>query len=269
MWDTTDIRVGRRRTMDLVIPDGEVSREHAIFEKSAGRLTVKDLGTGIGTRVNGNAITETELAVGDEVTIGNMTIRIGQTDKAIRPANNVRFASELKGGLTATPSQGEGGRTMLAFDAEDDLASSKPTDPYPETSKPRAVSLDGTLEESDDEDPLGLSIDANMLMGDSGVRNLDDELDETPPVKDLPGVPLPPISISPPPPPPAEAPPPPPPAPAGANTPPGAPDSRSRRTLVLEVDGPESEVDRLLAVLEGNPISVGNVQVRAKKLDFD
>jgi hypothetical protein len=238
---------------------------------------VKDLGTGIGTLVNGERIQDVELSVGDVVKIGNMELRFGRTDKTVRPASNIRFASELKGGVMATPAQAEGGRTMLAFDVEDDLPSSKAAEPTPETSQPRAVSADGTLEEAESDDPLGLSLDANMLMGDSGVRNLDDELGGEFEIGEMP--PLAP-AVNPahaghgePPPPP---PPPPAPAPTAANevSAPIAPlapaaGARARRTLVLEIEGPQAEVDMVLAVLDGKPVSVGQVQVRAKKLDFD
>ena len=277
VWDTTDIRVGRRRSMDLVIPDAEVSRQHAIFEKRGERLSVKDLGTGIGTFVNGERITDVELKIGDVIKIGNMELRVGRTNKEIRPANNIRFASDLKGGMVEA--QAEGGRTMLAFDMEDDLAASKPTEPLPERLQARAVSSDGSLEDTEDDDPLGLSIGADMLLGnsaDSAVRNLDVEFDETPPADAIPGEDLPPLTAAPQNPPHGrgDAPPPPPPltpAAFAASTPTAAPVSgaRTRRTLVLEVDGPENEVEQFLAVVDGQAISVGSVQLRVKKLDFD
>ena len=95
VWDTVDIRAGRRKTMDLVVPDPEVSREHAIFRKDGERASVEDLNTGIGTFVNGERITRHELQPGDVVTIGRMQLRFGRTEKTVRPGANVRFASEL------------------------------------------------------------------------------------------------------------------------------------------------------------------------------
>ena len=171
---------------------------------------------------------------------------------------------------------------MLAFDMEDDLASSKPTEPVPETVQSRAVSTDGSLEDAEDDDPLGLSIDADMLLSNSensensAVRNLDVEFDETPPGDAIAQGSLPPITVAPRNPPHGHgdaSPPPPRPMPATSttNTPTSAPVSgaRTRRTLVLEVDGPENEVEQFLAVIDGKAISVGSVQLRIKKLDFD
>jgi predicted component of type VI protein secretion system len=168
VWDTLDISAGRRKTMDLVIADPEVSREHAVFRKDGERAIVEDLNTGIGTLVNGERITERELQHGDLITIGRMQIRFGRTEKAIRPGADVRFASELKSGLVV-PAKGEGGRTMLAFDAEDELAISRPTEPTSSQHVARAVSADGSLEEVAD-DPLGLSLDASLLPGSSPGR---------------------------------------------------------------------------------------------------
>ena len=45
--------------------------------------------------------------------------------------------------------------------------------------------------------------------------------------------------------------------------------ARTRRTLALEIDGPENEVEQFLAVVDGKAISVGSIQLRVKKLDFD
>jgi len=257
VWDTLDIRAGRRKSMDLVIADPEVSREHAIFRKDGERASVEDLNTGIGTLVNGERITHHELQPGDVITIGRMQLRFGRTEKPVRPGANVRFASELKSGLVV-PAKAEGGRTMLAFDAEDELAISPPTEPTSSQRIARAVSADGSLEEIAD-DPLGLSLDASLLPGSSAVRDLDQELSQGAPTEGPAAAALPEL------------------APAGreSNRDASAPDAgagaqrRLRRTLVLEVDGPGAEVESLLAAIDGKEIGVGNVRIRAKKLDFD
>jgi len=257
VWDTLDIRAGRRKTMDLVIADPEVSREHAIFRRDGDRASVEDLNTGIGTLVNGERITQRELQPGDVVTIGSMQIRYGRTEKAVRPGANVRFASELKSGLVV-PARAEGGRTMLAFDADDELAVSLPTEPTTSPRVARAVSADGSLEEIDD-DPLGLSIDPSMMPGAAPVRDLDRELSQTGPTQA--GDALPELDPA---------------ARASGRDAAAAPLAdgpttrpRLRRTLVLEVDGPGGEVEALLAAVDGQQIGFGGVMIRVKKLEFD
>ena len=58
--------VGRSPDCDMVIDDGRVSREHARLRVQNSRLTVEDLGSANGTRVNETpAVGEVELADGD------------------------------------------------------------------------------------------------------------------------------------------------------------------------------------------------------------
>ena len=51
------LRLGRASTSDVAIPDEELSRSHAMFERNAaGELTVLDLASANGTLVNGENI---------------------------------------------------------------------------------------------------------------------------------------------------------------------------------------------------------------------
>jgi pSer/pThr/pTyr-binding forkhead associated (FHA) protein len=157
IWDTLDIRVGRRKSQDIVVPDSEVSREHAVFRRDGDRHIIKDRGTGLGTLVNGERVSEYELQPGDVIQIGPLEVRFGCTTHTIRPAGNRSFASQLKGGLHAPARPGAAGRTMLGFDPADSFASAAPTIPPPELNVARAVTPEGTLEEVDDDGPLGLT----------------------------------------------------------------------------------------------------------------
>jgi pSer/pThr/pTyr-binding forkhead associated (FHA) protein len=157
IWDTRDVEVGRSKNQDIMLSDPEVSREHTLFRKDGERYTVQDRGTGLGTLVNGERISsERELQPGDVVRIGPLELKFGNTTQTIRPGENVRFASELKASHLAVGA-GAAGRTMLAFKPEDDLALGAPTAPPAAAPvKKRAVSFDGTFEEMDGDDPLGV-----------------------------------------------------------------------------------------------------------------
>ena len=72
VWDTLDISVGRLDSQDLVVPDPEVSRKHAVFHRDGERFTLEDLGTGLGTLVNGEPISTHELQHGDVIQIGKL-----------------------------------------------------------------------------------------------------------------------------------------------------------------------------------------------------
>jgi predicted component of type VI protein secretion system len=175
VWDTLDIAVGRHDSQDISVADPEVSREHAIFRREGERFCVKDLGTGLGTVVNGEPIATHFLEHGDVVRIGMIEIRFGQTEQPIRPGPNVCFASELKQRGLPAACGAAGGRTMLAFDVDEEPAFAAPTVPQLET-RARAVTADGSLEELDDLDPLGLSIDGADLGAGAPARDLDQEL---------------------------------------------------------------------------------------------
>ena len=75
--DVSDNRVliGRGETADIRIDDPEVSRQHALMFREAGRTWICDLGSVNGTTVNGAALSGTPLSLspGDEVTFGPAT----------------------------------------------------------------------------------------------------------------------------------------------------------------------------------------------------
>jgi hypothetical protein len=179
IWDTVEITVGRRKNQDIPVENAEVSREHAVFRKKGERHTVQDLGTGLGTLVNGERITSHDLQCGDLVQIGPITIEFGETQQPVRAGGRVRYASELKGFGPQPGPKGAGGRTMLAFDPAEDLAS--PTMPSPQESRAvKAVTADGTLEDLAETAPLGSEDFDDYLSPPPQVRDLDRELGEDP-----------------------------------------------------------------------------------------
>jgi Domain of unknown function (DUF4388)/Inner membrane component of T3SS, cytoplasmic domain len=70
------IIAGRSTEADLVLSDDAVSRKHARFHASRGRIWVRDLGSRNGTLVNGTAITHRCLRPGDRIAIGSSLARI-------------------------------------------------------------------------------------------------------------------------------------------------------------------------------------------------
>ena len=89
--------VGRSREADICLLDIQVSRRHAEVVADRNGVLVKDLGSGNGTLVNGEAITETRLVHGDEVAIGDHVLRFeedGPVAQALAPVGR-------KGGLPA------------------------------------------------------------------------------------------------------------------------------------------------------------------------
>src|SRR5512145_2182141 len=62
--------IGRRESNDLRLAGSEVSRDHAEVTANAGRYVIRDKGSRYGTFVNGEQITERELAHGDKIRLG-------------------------------------------------------------------------------------------------------------------------------------------------------------------------------------------------------
>ena len=62
--------VGRTEDCDIVLDDGEVSRQHARFTTSQGGAVVEDMGSRNGVFVDGRRVKELELDVGDRIQIG-------------------------------------------------------------------------------------------------------------------------------------------------------------------------------------------------------
>ena len=66
--------IGRDLDSDLFVSDAHVSNQHAIIEPAEGGYRLQDLGSRHGTRLNGRLIESAELAQGDEINIGPVTL---------------------------------------------------------------------------------------------------------------------------------------------------------------------------------------------------
>jgi len=85
-FDKTEIRVGRVRDNDIVLPKGNVSKHHCRLLLQNGQLTVEDLGSTNGTYVNGRKIAEaTSISTSDKVFVGDFAIRVTGGVRANEP----------------------------------------------------------------------------------------------------------------------------------------------------------------------------------------
>jgi Flp pilus assembly CpaF family ATPase len=85
-FDKTEIRVGRVRDNDIVLPKGNVSKHHCRLLLHNGQLTVEDLGSTNGTYVNGRKIGEpTSISTSDKVFVGDFAIRVTGGVRANEP----------------------------------------------------------------------------------------------------------------------------------------------------------------------------------------
>ena len=70
------LKLGRASSCDIAITDLALSRNHCLFELRDDSVWVTDLASANGTEVNGEAITEKELAIGDRIAIGDSVIEV-------------------------------------------------------------------------------------------------------------------------------------------------------------------------------------------------
>ncbi|MBI1375280.1 MAG: SpoIIE family protein phosphatase [Phycisphaera sp.] len=88
--------VGRATTADVRVESAHVSRKHAeIYRDPFGRWWVRDLMSRAGTKVNGREVPEALLTVGDEILMGEYTLRVEMLQEARRV--------DLRRGETPTP----------------------------------------------------------------------------------------------------------------------------------------------------------------------
>lgn len=69
------LTIGRLPECDVVLSDPSVSRRHAEVRRQRDEIVIVDLGSTNGTRVNGTGVKERRLHDGDEITVGNVTLR--------------------------------------------------------------------------------------------------------------------------------------------------------------------------------------------------
>lgn len=75
--DTSVIKVGKLASAQLRIDDPAVSRMHALIEiNGPDEVTIIDLGSTVGTHVNGERIDRTHLRSGDRITLGGTEVDV-------------------------------------------------------------------------------------------------------------------------------------------------------------------------------------------------
>lgn len=78
-YDRDIIKIGRLSSAHLCLDDEKVSRIHSVIEVAPdGSLSIIDMGSVEGTFVNGKRVNKGVIAFGDEIRVGNTTIKVEQ-----------------------------------------------------------------------------------------------------------------------------------------------------------------------------------------------
>ncbi len=126
-----ELAIGRASENPVSIPDTSVSRKHALVRKTETGWAVSDLGSGNGTLLNGEAVSdETELVDGDVITLGDTELRFqggdaGGAEGGEGEAEATRRPAPPRGGRPASAierSSGRGRPVRTSRAAEDPAA---------------------------------------------------------------------------------------------------------------------------------------------------
>lgn len=71
-----ELILGRSSSCGLVLPDQKISHQHARLRVDGQSVLIEDLGSRNGTFVNGERVESADLGVGDEIRLGDTTIRL-------------------------------------------------------------------------------------------------------------------------------------------------------------------------------------------------
>lgn len=85
--------LGRSSQNDIALMDEQLSRLHCRFQFRDGELWVTDLASANGTEVDGTEVTESRLAPGAKIRVGDTTLRVEKDDASVPPVVPVPAAT--------------------------------------------------------------------------------------------------------------------------------------------------------------------------------
>jgi predicted component of type VI protein secretion system len=152
-----EIRLGRGRENDLVLPDISVSRRHALLRQDAGGYVLVDQGSGNGTRVNGRVVEEVRLHTGDRILLGDAVVEFLEAGEiAVRgPRHDARAPRSWRRTSSAAAWAAAAGIVLVASGGAVDLAVARPGARVHAVSRPIAMQAEQSQRPVDDPPPLG------------------------------------------------------------------------------------------------------------------
>ncbi len=96
--------IGRAPDSDVVLDESYISRHHSKITLENGKYFIEDLGSRIGTTVNGGQVTKKELTFGDEISLGEIRVTFVEPTGAQRasapPAGSEAAATMIMGAMS-------------------------------------------------------------------------------------------------------------------------------------------------------------------------
>lgn len=88
---TTDTRIGRGNSNDLILDSDRASRLHAVVTVGDAFVTITDLDSRNGTFVNGERVQSQVLMNGDSIVIGDCQMRFLAGEQEVTPVEALRL----------------------------------------------------------------------------------------------------------------------------------------------------------------------------------
>lgn len=83
--DRDELTLGRSEGNTLVLDDPSISGRHCVIRREGGKLTLRDLDSTNGTRLNGKNVHEARLKPLDVILVGEIEIRVDGDDIEVEP----------------------------------------------------------------------------------------------------------------------------------------------------------------------------------------
>ncbi len=117
-FDRETIKIGRLSSAHLRLEDPKVARIHTIIEAgaTADSVSIQDLGSSIGTLVNGNKVNKAKLNSGDTIVLGDtkMVIYIGSRPSAVAGNQPQAMPGQMAAPMPGMPGKIAAGPQMAA-----------------------------------------------------------------------------------------------------------------------------------------------------------
>jgi TonB family protein len=160
------IKIGRLSSAHLRLEDEKVSRVHSVIEVSAdGALSIIDMGSVEGTYVNGKRVTKGRISLGDEIRLGETTLRL-ENPAAVAAVNLSAAVSSAEAPSQAPVAQVPAATLVQAAVTAVDTVPEPTAEPAP-VMEPEPLPAVRAVRRSKASGPLGVSL--SFVWGDQRV----------------------------------------------------------------------------------------------------
>lgn len=140
--DRSILLIGRHPHCDVVLKVQSVSRRHCVLVETDNDLFVRDLGSRHGIWVNGVRVEESRLAVGDEIAIGPVIVRVVDADQVHIGADTDDSGDSEESSDSPTELQGAGTRRSNESGPDSGFLTTEPIRPAIQVPAPSGMTSD-------------------------------------------------------------------------------------------------------------------------------